>query len=117
MPRLMIVFCILLVTLSALGQSVSKYQVGTIAAVNPHQRANENASGAGSYDVSVRVGDTVYLVLYTPPLGTTSVKYAAGRSLLVRISDKTLRYNDISGQSLEVPIISRKLATDAKQSK
>ena len=74
MRRLMTVFCIWLVTLSAFSQSVSKYQVGTIAAVKPHQTADENASDARSYD-------------------------------------------DISGQSLDVPIISRKSATDAKQSK
>jgi hypothetical protein len=91
--------------------------VGTIAAVKPHQPADKSASDAKSYEVSVKVGDTIYLVLYTPPLGASSVKYAAGRNLLVRIGDKTLLYNDILGQSLEVPIIGRKLASDAKQFK
>jgi len=51
------------IPLSALGQSASKYQVGTIAAVKPHQPAGEARSDALSYGVSLRVGDTVYAVL------------------------------------------------------
>jgi hypothetical protein len=63
------------------------------------------------------VGDTVYVVLYTDSLGTNTVKYAAGRELLVLVGEKTIRYNNILGQSLEVPIVSRKGATDGKPSK
>jgi hypothetical protein len=90
--------------------------VGTIIDVKPHQAAG-NSTDVTSYDVSVRVGGTIYVALYTPPLGTDTVKYAAGRELLVLIGKKTITYNDILGQSFEVPIVSRKTATDAKQSK
>jgi hypothetical protein len=38
-----------------------------------------------------------------------------GRQLLVLVGKKTIEYNDILGQSLEVPIISQKPAADAKQ--
>ena len=34
-------------------------------------------------------------------LGTGTVKYAAGRELLVLVGEKTIRYNNILGQSLE----------------
>jgi len=115
MLRLMSVICIWLFTLPAFSQSAEKYQVGTITAVKAHQSAGNSGSDV-SYDVSVKVGDTVYVVLYTPPLGATPVKYAAGRNLLVLVGEKTIRYNDIVGQSLEVPIVSRKSA-DARQSK
>jgi len=105
-----------LLTLSALCQSASKYQVGTITAVKPHQSAGGTASEGTSYDVSVRVGDTVYVVLYTPPLGTNTVNYAGGREVLVLVGKNTITYNDMLGNSHELPIVTRKPA-DAKKSK
>ena len=117
MLRLAIVFCISLTTLSAFGQSASKYQVGTITEVKTHQGAVGGATGAASYDVSVKVGDTIYVVLYTPPLGEETVKYAAGRELLVLVGKHTIRYNDILGQSFEAPIESQKSAAKPKPAK
>jgi hypothetical protein len=101
---------------SAYGQSASKYQVGTITEVKTHQTAGSGASNTTSYDVSVKVGDTIYVVLYTPPLGQETVKYAAGRELLVLVGKGTIRYNDILGQSFEVPIESQETAAKPKQS-
>ena len=117
MLKLLCVVCICLGTLPVFSQSVSNYQVGTITAVKPHQSAGDSRDDAVSYDVSVRVGDTIYMVLYKPPVGASPIKYAAGRNLLVLVGEKTVRYNNIVGESLEVPIISRKSATDTKQSK
>ena len=51
-----IVFCISLTVFSAFGQSAPKYQVGTITEVKTHQNA---AGGAASYDISLKVGDTI----------------------------------------------------------
>lgn len=116
MIRLAIVFSIFLTTFSAFGQSTSKYQVGTIVEVKTHQDAS-GATGAASYDVSVKVGDTIYVVLYTPPLGEETVKYAAGRELLVLVGKHTIRYNDILGQSYDVPIESQKSAAKPKPAK
>jgi len=62
------------------------------------------------------VGDTIYFVLYTPPLGEETVKYSAGRDLLVLVGKRTIRYNDILGQSFEVSIESQKPAAKPKQS-
>src|ERR1700727_683030 len=117
MIRLAIVFCISLTTLPAFCQSASKYQVGTITEVKVHQAAGSGASDAASYDVSVKVGDTIYVVLYTPPLGEKTVKYAAGRELLVLVGKRTIRYNDILGQSFEVPIERQKTAAKPKPAK
>ena len=114
MIRLAIVFCISLTTLPAFCQSASKYQVGTITEVKVHQTAGSGASDAASYDVSVKAGDTIYVVLYTPPLGEKTVKYAAGRELLVLVGKRTIRYNDILGQSFEVSIESQKSAAKPK---
>ena len=117
MLRLVSLLCILLTVFPAFGQSTSKYQVGTITEVKVHQTAGSGASDAASYDVSVKVGDTIYVVLYTPLLGEENVKYAAGRDLLVLVGKNTITYNDILGRSFAVPIESQKPATNLKQSK
>jgi len=106
-----------LLTLPAFCQSASKYQIGTVVDVKPHQPAGGAAPDVMSYDVSLKVGNTVYVVLYTPPLGTDTVKYATGRELLVLVGKKTIAYNNLMGQSIEAPIISQKSAAADKQSK
>jgi len=118
MRRVLSVILICLATFVAEGQSPSKYQVATITEVKPHPSGGDAASNdATSYDVSVKVDDTIYVVLYTPPLGMITVRSAAGRELLVLVGKKTITYNDIMGNSLEVPIVSHRPAKDAKQSK
>jgi hypothetical protein len=117
MWRLAVVFCICLTTFPAFCQSKSKYQVGTITGVKTHLASGSEASGDASYDVSVRVGNTVYVVLYTPPLREETVEYAAGRDLLVVVGKSTISYNDILGRSFEVPIESQEPAAKSKQSK
>lgn len=62
MIRLAIVFCIFLTMFSAFGQSTSKYQVGTITEVKTHLSDASGDFDAVSYDVSVKVGDTIYVV-------------------------------------------------------
>jgi hypothetical protein len=64
--------------------------VGTITEVKSHQAAGSGASDAASYDVSVKVADIVYVVLYTPALCEDTVKYAAGRDLLVLVGKTRL---------------------------
>ena len=113
---LLIVICA--VALPAFCEPAAKYEVATILDVNPHQSAGDSSSpGAASYDVSVKVAGTIYLVLYTDTLGTKTVRYAAGRQLLVYVGKKTITYNDILGRSQEVPIISQKPATTTNQPK
>ena len=117
MLRLVGIFCVLVTAFPAVCQSTSKWQVGTITEVKVHQAAEKvGSSEAASYDVSLKVGDTIYVVLYTPPLREETVKYAAGRDLLVFVGKSTVRYNDMLGESHEVPIESQRPATDPKGS-
>src|ERR1700756_328536 len=98
-------------SLPAFCQSTSEWKVGTITEVRIHETGEKaGASNAVSYDVSVKVGDTIYLVLYTPALREIAVKYAAGRSGLVLVGKSTIRYNDLLGRSCDLPIESRKTA-------
>lgn len=97
--------------LPALCEQSAKYEIATILKVQPHQSAGESSpTEAARYDISVRVADTIYITLYTDTLGAGTVKYATGRQLLVHVGKNTITYNDILGQSHEVPIVSQKPA-------
>jgi hypothetical protein len=111
---------VILISLSALPtfcQSTSEYQPGTITEVATHQGGAGSDASAPSYDVSIKVDKTVYVVLYTPPLGNDTVQYVTGRELLVLVGDKTIKFNDQLGASYEAPILSRTaVATQASPS-
>jgi hypothetical protein len=113
----MAVIALCFMTFPAFCQSTSKYQIATITEVKPRQAAGDSASDPTSYDVSVKVSDTIYVVLYTTPLGEIPPKYVAGRGLLVFVGKDTITYNDMLGRSFQVPIESQRPATESKRSK
>ncbi len=117
MRRLTAVIALCLLTVPALCQSTSKWQIAIITEVKPRQSAGDSVSDPPSYDVSVKVGDTIYVVLYTQPLGEIPAKYATGHELLVLVGTNTITYNDILGRSLQVPIESQRPAIEPKPSK
>jgi hypothetical protein len=106
-----------LLTLPGLCQSTSQYQVAIITEVKAHPVAGDTTSDSTSYDVSVKVGNTIYVVLYTPQLSELPPKYVTGRELLVFVGKGTITYNDMLGQSHEVQIESRRFVTEPKKSK
>jgi hypothetical protein len=108
MLKFVTTFLVCLTALPTFSQSTSKWVVGTITDVRIHQTPDPDDVGTVSYDVSVKVGNTVYVVLYTPPLEEETVKYAGGRDLLVLVGKSTIRYNDMLGQSHDVPIESQR---------
>ena len=116
MLKLFCAICICLITFPAFCESASNYQIATIIDVKPHQTADD-AADVASYDVTVKVGSTLYVTLYTPntPVDTNNVRYRAGLPLLVLVRKDTIAYNDLLGRSFEVPIISQKPAADGKQ--
>ena len=110
-----IVLCVL--TIPAFCQSTSKWQIATITEVKVHPAEEKDTHDPASYDIKVKVGDTIYLVLYTTPRGEIAPTYAAGRELLVLVGSTTITYNDILGRALQVPIESRRPVTEPKTSK
>ena len=104
-----------LLTFPALCQTASKWQIAFITEVKPHEAAGDGASDHPRYDVSVKVGDTIYVVLYTQPWGELPAKYETGLELLVLVGKDTITYNDILGRSLQVPIESQRPATEPKK--
>ena len=109
MRRWLGVILVCLAAVLAPGQTPSsKYQPGTITAVAARQNQGQHESDVTQYEVSVRVGDTEYLVLYTPPHGINTVKFSAGFELLVLVGSTTLTFNSTLSGKTEVPILSRK---------
>jgi len=117
MRKLISFITLLFLGLPVFCQSTSKYQIAIITDVKPHQTANDASADPASYDVTAKVGDTIYVVLYTPPLGELPPKYVRGHELLVSVGKDTLTYNDMLGRSLQVPIESARPATDLKRAK
>jgi hypothetical protein len=101
-----ILICVSVV--SALGQTPSsEYQPGTITAVTARQSSGQHDTDVTQYDVSVKVGNTTYVVLFTPPNRSNTVKFSAGSELLVLVGSTTLTFNSALTGKTEVPILSR----------
>jgi len=109
MRNMLIVFLMCVATYPAFCQSSKpKYEVGTITEVTRHHTASGSDSSVASYDISVRVGNTIYVVLYTLPPGKLSPDYRAGADLPVLVGSKTIKFSDQLGRTMEVPILRRK---------
>jgi hypothetical protein len=84
----------------------AKYQPGTIMAVVRHLPAEKDVEpNIAHYEVSVRIGSVVYVVLYTPPNGANAVEYSAGMQMLFLVGDKTLTFNSRLSGTTVVPIL------------
>ena len=96
-------------SLSAIGQAPQPdYQRGTITAVTAHQNTpGESSRDVVRYDVSVKVGNTNYVVLFTPPNGSNTVEYSAGTDMLFLVGDNTLTFNSTISGKTEMPILRR----------
>jgi hypothetical protein len=104
---------VILICISALASlgyaSSTKYQPGTITAVTVHQNApGEAGAEATRYDVSVKIRNIVYVVLYTPLAGDNSVEYYRGLEMLFLVGTNTVTFNRMAGK-LEMPILRREV--------
>jgi hypothetical protein len=96
----------MLLSVGGFPQNNSSYQIGTIMEVKRHEPSSN--SGHNQYDISVRVGDTLYLVLYTAAPGAKTAEYSAGTDRPVLINRDTMTFSDLRGNPVAVPILSRK---------
>ena len=84
------------------------YQRGTITAVTAHRNTpGESGRDVARYDVSVKIGNTVYVVLFTPPNGSSSVEYSTGIDMLFLVGNDTLMFNSMVSGKTEMPILRR----------
>ena len=105
MRRLYSVLVMCLAIAPAVCQTESpKYQPGTIVAVEPHpDGSSESSSRPAQYDVSIQIDETLYVVLYKPPLGS-NVEYSTGMERLFSVRADSLRYPDHNGYA-DLPIL------------
>jgi hypothetical protein len=64
-------------------------------------------SALRKYDVSVKVGDTLYVVLYTRSDGSESITRRVGLEVTVLVGANTMAFNNLLGEKVELPILSR----------
>jgi hypothetical protein len=93
-----------LIALPLFGQAPwSNPQVANIVAVTAHQGSTENA--ARQYDVSLKLNDGIYVVLFTPYSGT-GVEYSVGMNVVVLVGNESIRFTKL-GRTYEAPILRR----------
>ena len=95
MPKCVGLILVMSAALAAFCQSSSvNYQVGTIMGVSRHTNA-PGESDIARYDVTLKVGNNVYVVLYSPPQGQNTVEYAAGMDIVVLVKNNSIRFNKL----------------------
>ena len=108
MTKSMCIFLLSLVAIPLLGQVASnQYQVGAIMKVTRHHPSGAANVDVPQYDISIKVANSLYVVLYTQPSGSTGVQFAAGLQKLVLVGNNTITFNDALGRSTVVPIMQR----------
>ncbi len=101
----------LFLAVACFGQlSAAKWKVATITGVKVHEPAVGSDSSAPQYEVTSRVDNTEYVVLYVAPVGTLPdiARYRLGQDIPVLVGTDSIKYNDMTGTTREVPILSRR---------
>jgi hypothetical protein len=96
---------VIVVLAGAWQKTEARFVVGTIVDVKEHASTQESSS-KHQYDVSIRVDDKVYTVLFTPEPASTVVQYRRGVEVMVAVTEKTMQFTDLMGRTREVPILS-----------
>lgn len=109
----LILICALLAVLcsrplTTLGQQKKTWQAGTILEVKEHQAESGSDNAGKKYDVSIKVGKKVYVVLYIPEVNQPNPWFYVGMERTVLIDGNTLKFNDLQGQSHSTRILSTK---------
>ena len=82
----------------------ARYEEATIVSVKQHD-AHDKPEESQSYVVTLRLKDTTYDVLYTPPSGSNRVVFSQGQSVLVKVGPKSLTSRDVMGRPVVMPIL------------
>lgn len=101
-------------TLSVPQMTSSNYERGTITAVAKHVPPSSTDTAADQYDVTVRISNMEYTVLYTAPSGVNIVEYSPGMDMLFLVGAETLTFNSRLSGTKELPILSRQALSSGK---
>ena len=93
---------------NSMGEDKKVYQAGTIVEIKVHQPASGTDTGKKEFDVSIKVGNKIYIVLYSPPGGQDFAEYRVGMDRTVFVEGDTMKLNDLLGRTRTLPILSVK---------
>jgi hypothetical protein len=96
------IFVFVFASLISVAQK-SEWQQGIITEVVHHTAAQD--AKESNYDISVRVGNVIYVVLYSVPGSTSVAQYRVGVDLMVLVKGATLTFNDLQGNAHRVKIL------------
>ena len=107
---LTLLFSMALATTCLAQSSAAKWKVATIMGVKVHEPAAGTELSAAQYEVTARVENTEYVVLYVAPAGSLPdvARYRLGQEIPVLVGTDSIKYNDLTGTTREVPILSRR---------
>ena len=91
-----------------------EWQHGIIVSVDKHSESQTSDSHQSSYDIALRVGDVIYVVIYTVPGSSSTVDYRVGTDLVVLVTEPTLTFNDLQGNPHTVEIIRKQKVNESK---
>ena len=118
MPKIFLGTLMLLLPALVLAQSPcipAAYLLATIIDAKPLPSPESTNLDERLYQVSMKVGQTVYVVLTPLASPSETILYAVGRQLRVRIGDDTITWNDTMGQCYKSPIISKTPISDTSK--
>ena len=101
---IVLMLCSVSVAVFAQSTPRPKYLPGTIIAVERHQEADPAITQA-RYDVTVKIEDTAYVVLYAPPYGTNTVEYSVGIQKVFGVGKDVLLLPGRDDRQEELPIL------------
>jgi hypothetical protein len=103
-----------LVSISYGQTEPAKWQVATIIEAKELPPTPGPGSALVRFEVTLRVGKTDYVALYTQPKTSKGVApYRPGQDLLVLVESTTVKYNDMLGRMHELPILRRQKVSPA----
>ncbi len=99
-----------LTPLTASGQKKS-WQAGTFLNVKPHPGESKSENKGKQYDISVKVGKKVYVVLYVVGPDQPEPANYIGMARTVLIDGNILKFNDLEGRVHSTTILSSRDAS------
>ena len=118
MPKIFPQTLMLLLPALVLAQSPSTpatYQLATVIDAKPLSSPESSNLDERLYEVSMKVGQIVYVVLTPLASPPETILHAEGRQLPVRIGEGTVSWNDTMGQCSKSPIMSKTLINDTSK--
>jgi hypothetical protein len=98
----------------ARGETNKAWQSGTLIKVKSHETTSADNVVTKQYDITVQVGNKIYMTEHTVKDGEPDLEYYVGMARMVSIDGDTLTFNDLLGHPHSLRIISSKDVSEAQ---